>query len=132
MSETDEEKCKRLDDLWDWRNKDPDESLSKDQAIDLLEDCDHGFLTISFAKTIGTPFGVDPVIQTEIANTDDPRGLNLSGLRQGQVAHGVAADFLASQIAKHLNPEYRNPKIGRGSALRHACTEIRKRLEHAS
>ncbi len=94
---------------------------TKLEALRVLEECDHLFLSKEGVLEITKPFGFSGRTYTAKANPEEFKGLTLpDGLTsmEGQDAHKVAM-----QICDHLKLKY--PEMyGMGSQLRACCHAI--------
>lgn len=103
--------------------------LSKLEAINEFQKCDHIFLTPEGVKAFTEPFGFEGVVRTATDTRSQFKGLNFGkGFKEGDTAEGQDSDVVAAEIANHLGVSY-EPMFGRGSALRECCRAVREHLE---
>ena len=103
--------------------------LSKLEAINELQQCDHLFLTPEGVERYTEPFGFKGSVRTTTDTRSQFKGLNFGeGFKEGDTAKGQDADVVACEIADHLKIKY-DSMFGRGSALRECCRAVRERLE---
>lgn len=97
-------------------------------ALKVLWGSDHAFLSPRMAETIAGLFpGASSCVYEEEANNGEFKGLVTTNGKKERV-RGASAHDLANSVARSLDPEFRNPMMGRGSALRFACEHIEKRI----
>jgi len=103
---------------------------SKKEALDALAELDHGFCTESFTLGVCSTFGVNPLLESAIVDSQANKGLNNAWddhghpLSDGTRIFGCAADTLAVHLCRELRISYL-PMQGRGSQLRTAITALR-------
>jgi hypothetical protein len=99
------------------------------EALDILVDCDHGFLSKEGVEKITSPFGFVGSTYLAKANPQDFKGLSLYDKDGNPIPEmeGQDASNVALQIASHLGVEVQG-MYGRGSQLREACARIHEHL----
>lgn len=105
--------------------------LTRLEALAILADCDHGFLSPDGARELAKPFGLEPKLYKERANTGEFKGLEVPRVGAGELVEGMAAHVLAEAICRHLHLGT-GADIGiegKGSRLRFAVERIRAHLE---
>jgi hypothetical protein len=100
---------------------------TKKEALEILEDSDHSYLTPEAALGIQNAFKMTPHLEQQIANTGDPKGLTSGRVGKNERLDGYDAASLATWVCRHLGVSY-VPKMGRGSLLRSACEALRNHL----
>jgi hypothetical protein len=101
--------------------------LDKAQAAEILGHLDHCFIDPPTVVRLAKPFGFEPKIGYKVVNREDPKGLDVPGVPDGSSVKGLAADWLAVQICRHLGLAH-DTLCGRGSQLRHCVEVIQKSL----
>jgi len=106
-----------------------EKKLSKLEAINKLQQCDHLFLTPEGVKECTEPFGFKGSVRLATDTRSQFKGLNFGeGFKEGDTAEGQDADVVAAEIARRLGVSY-EPMFGRGSALRECCEAVREHLK---
>lgn len=102
--------------------------LTRAEAIELLDACDHAILDCRWARAVSEPFGYEPRLTSIQDQRSEFKGAHFPDLKEGKYAHEViGADALAEQICRSLGVEYPG-MYGRGSQL-HACCAALRRYE---
>lgn len=111
----------------------PSEPLTKEAALALLADSDHGLIAENFARAVTEAFGVPEFLIRYEVNPSEFKGLQAwdddgNELPEGTYIFGAAAHDLAEHLCRSLNVSFL-PMLGRGSRLRSCVTALRTWLD---
>lgn len=101
-------------------------SITKQEALNKLNESTHMFYPQSLANEIAEPFGFQPQYVTMHENLRDPKGLRFDN-PDVKAMKGISSWVLAMQICDHLGIKYEG-SLGRGSQQRICTDAIAKHL----
>jgi hypothetical protein len=99
--------------------------LTKKEAVEILSQADHGFLSKEGVDKIGEAFGVKLSTYLAQANPQDFKGLSLYDKKGNPIdeLEGQDADVVAQELCSKIGLTYRE-FFGRGSQLRECCDKL--------
>lgn len=108
--------------------------MDRKTALAMIGDT-HVMWTEEAGRDLITALGLDPNdfrVETWTANTRDPKGLVVEGVKRNAKVKGYSSFGLVEAIACHLNLEYRSDFLGRGSQQRECARVIREHFARKS